>query len=42
MFSLLGGHASEQQVSSVQEGEFGVKFLPLDADQCQSRRVEAP
>lgn len=24
-FSLLDGHASKQQVSSVQEGEFGVK-----------------
>lgn len=26
MFSLQGGHASKQQVSSVQEGEFGVKY----------------
>lgn len=29
MFSVLGGHAGKQQVSSVQEGEFGVKYLVL-------------
>lgn len=26
MFSLLDGHAGKQQVSSVQEREFGVKY----------------
>lgn len=29
MSSLLGGHAREQQVSAVQEGEFGVK-IPIN------------
>lgn len=26
MSSFLGGHASKQQMSSLQEGEFGVKY----------------
>uniref|UniRef100_G3Q6B5 Methyltransferase-like 26 n=1 Tax=Gasterosteus aculeatus aculeatus TaxID=481459 RepID=G3Q6B5_GASAC len=40
-----GGHACKQQVSSVQEGEFGVKHPvvpPLGADQYWSRTVETP
>lgn len=43
--SFLGGHACKQQVSSVQEGEFGVKHPvvpPLGADQYWSRTVETP
>lgn len=32
MFSLLDGHASKQQVSSVQKGEFGVKYPVVEQD----------
>lgn len=45
MFSLLDGHACKQQVSSVQKGEFGVKYpvVPsLGADQYWSRMVVTP
>lgn len=32
MFSLPGGHAGKQQVSSVQKGEFGLKCLVAKQD----------
>lgn len=35
MFSLLGGHASQQQVSSVQEGESGVKCPIVSFSGCR-------
>jgi len=45
IFSFLGGHASKQQMSSVQEGESGVRYpdVPsLDARQFWSRMITAP
>lgn len=37
MFYFLGGHASKQQMSSLQEGESGVKY-PGPQEPCSSSK----